>query len=203
MNCALFLHFISIRSLPFKMSAGSSRIRLILRAHINSIHRQIAHHFKLPPATPSKIDASTPTEGLKRFVRNIPIGPSALQHPPTLVDTPVFRKSAVRRDTCPTTIASTTSLYSVAVNRPAIDTWPDHHPRTTTGYLVPRHRAISSPLPNVCWHRHPPHRPPHQRLVSVCLAFPERKPENVLKYQFLFPINIYSIANSVICTSIH
>jgi len=188
MNCALFLHFKSIQSLPFKMSTGSSRIRLILRARISSIHRQIAHHFKLPPATPNKIDASIPIEESKRFVRSILIGLSALQHPPTLVGTPVFRKLTVRRDTCPTTIASTTSLYSVAVNRdrsidfPAIATWPDHHPHTTAGYLIPRHRATSSLLPNVCWHRHPPHRPLHQRLVNVCLVFPERRAENVLKY---------------------
>lgn len=168
------------------MFVGSSRIRLILRARISAIHRQIARHFKLPPVVPSKIDASTLTEGSRRFARSIPIGLSALQHLPTSVGTPVSRKSAVRRDTCPATTVSMTSLYSVAVNHdrsigsPAIDTWPDRHPRTTADYLVLRRRATSSPLPNVCWRRHPLRRPPRQRLVSVCLAFPERRVENVL-----------------------
>lgn len=175
------------------MSAGSSRIRLILRARISAIHRQTARHFKLPPAVPSKIVASTLTEVSRRSARSTPIGPSALQRPPISAGTPVFRKSAVRRDTCPATIASTTSRYSVAANRdrltgsPAIDTWPDRHPRTTAGYPVPRRRATSSPPPNVCWRRHPLRRPLRQRPVSVHLTFPERK-ENLRQ---IFNIKIF------------
>jgi len=180
--CSLFLrlraHF--IRSLLLGISAGSSRIRLILRARISAIHRQIARHFKLPPAIPSKIDAFTLTEVSRRSARSIPIDPSALQRPPISVGTPVSQKSPIRRDTYPVTIASTTSRYSVAVNRgrstgsPAIGTWPDRHPRTTAGYPVPRRRATSSRLPNVCWRRHPLRRPTRQRLVSVLLFLNER-----------------------------
>lgn len=163
--------------LPFEISAGSSRIRLILRARISAIHRQIARHCRLPPAAPSKIDASILTEVWKRSARSIPIGPSAPQRPPTSAGTPVSRKSAVRRDTCPATIASTTSRYSVAVNRgrstgsPAIGTWPDRHPLTTADCPVLRRRATSSPPPNVCWRRRPLRRPPRQRLVSARLGF--------------------------------
>lgn len=168
-------HFIG--PLPFEISAGSSRIRLILRARISAIHRRIARHFRLP-AAPSRIDASILTEVWKRSARSITIGPSAPRRPPTLVGTPVSRKSAIRRrDTCPATIASTTSRYSVAVNRgrstgsPAIGTWPDRHPLTTVDCPVPRRRATSSLPPNVCWRRRPLRRPPRQRLVSARLVF--------------------------------
>lgn len=192
--CFSKIHFTSTWSLLFGMLTGSSRIRLILRARISAIHRQTARHFKLPPAVPSKIDASTPTEGSRRFVRSIPIGPSTLQRPLTLVGTPLSRRSPIRRDTCPATTASTTSLYSVAVNRgrsigsPAIDTWPDHHPRTTVDYPVPRRRDTLSLPPNVCWRQHHLHRPPRQRLVSVRLAFPEWKAKNDIDF---LPTNIY------------
>lgn len=156
------------------MSAGSSRIRLILRARISAIHRRTARLFKPPPAAPSKTGVSTPTEASRRFARSIQIGPSARRHhPPISADIPASRKSAVRRDTChPATIASTISLCSDAANRdrstdsPAIDTWLDRHPRTTVDCPVPRRRVISSPPPNVCWCRRLPRRPPLQRLVS-------------------------------------
>lgn len=179
------------------MPAGSSRIRLILRARISAIHRQTARHFKLPPVIPNRIDVSIPTEESRRFARSIPIGPSVLQRPPTSVGTPLSRRSPIKRDTCPATTASTTSLYSVAVNRgrstgsPAIDTWPDRHPRTTADYPMPRRRATSSLPPNVCWRRHHLHHPPRQRLVSVRLAFPKRRIENNIDF---LPTNIYILS---------
>ena len=172
-------------SLPFGMSADSSRIRLILRARISAIHHQTAHHFRLPQVIPSKLDVSTPTEESRRFARSILIGPSALQRPLTSVDTQVSRKSAVRRDTCPAMIVLTTSLYSVAVNRdrligsPVIDTWLDRHPHTMAGYLMPKRRVTSFLLLNVCWHRHLLRHPPRQRLISVRFALVELKIENV------------------------
>lgn len=155
------------------MSAGSSRIRLILRARISAIHRQIAHLFKPLPAVPNKIGVSTLIEAWRQFVRSIQIGPSALRHPPTSVDIPASRKSVIRRDMYPTMIALTISLCNVAVNRgrstdfPAIDTWLDRHPRTMVGCPVPRRRVISSLPPNVCWCRRLPRHPPLQRLVSA------------------------------------
>lgn len=164
---SFILYFLS--TLP----VGSSRIRLILRARISAIHRQIAHLFKPLPAVPSKIDVSTLIEAWRQFVRSIQIGPSARRHPPILVDILPSRKSAIKRDMCPATIALTISLCNAAVNRgrstdsPAIDTWLDRHPRTMVGCPVPRRRVISSPPPNVCWRRRLPRRPPLQRLVSA------------------------------------
>lgn len=155
------------------MPAGSSRIRLILRARISAIHRQTARLFKPLPAVPSKIDVSTPIEASRQFVKSIQIAPSARRHPPTSVDIPASRKSVIKRDMCPATIALMISLYSAATNRgrstdsPAIDTWLDRHPRTTVGCPVPRRRVISSPPPNVCWRRRLPRRPPLQRPVSA------------------------------------
>lgn len=163
------------------MFVGSSRIRLILRARISAIHRQIAHLFKSLPAVPNKIDVSTLIEAWRQFVRSIQTGPSARRHPPTLVDIPASRKSVIKRDMCPATIALTISLCNAAVNRGrstdslAIDTWLDRHPRTMVGCPVPRRRVISSLLPNVCWRRRLPRRPPLQRLVSKLLLLFKQK----------------------------
>lgn len=188
-------------ALPFEISAGSSRIRLILRARISAIRRRIARHFRLPLAIPSKIDATTLTEVWKRSARSIPIGRSAPRRPPTSADTPASRKSAIKRDTCPATIASTTSRYSVAVSRgrstgsPAIGTWPDRHPLTTVDCPAPRRRATSSPPPNVCWRRHPLRRPPPQRPVSARLIF--LKTISISFSKFFSSINVYILHDLV------
>lgn len=160
--------------------AGSSRIRLILRARISVIHRRIARLFKLRPAVPSNLGASTLTEASRRFVRSTRTGQPAPRRLPISAGTLASRRSApVRRDMYPAMTVSTISRCSDAASRarrqtgsPAIATSPGRHPRTMAGYPVPRHRATSSPLPNVYWRRRPPRHPPLRRLVSVTFISP-------------------------------